>query len=470
MTLRLYNTLTRKKEKFSPIKDNHVTIYTCGQTVYDDLHIGNASTYIAWDILVRYLKYKGYDVFHVQNFTDVGHLTDDADMGEDKIAKRAKERKVEPMELVEKYIRDYWRDMDELNNLRPNISPRATGHIIEMIEMTKVLLEKEYAYEVDGNVYYNIEKFKDYTKLARLNLKQLEAGARVKVDKKKRHPLDFALWRKAKKNHIMQWPSPWGMGFPGWHIECSVMSMKYLGEKFDIHGGGKDHIPVHHTNEIAQNQGYTGHKVVGRWMHTEFVTVNGEKMSKSKGNFRTAREMMNKYGGEAVRMSVISSHYRSPVNFNESVIKDAQNNLDKIYNALFNIRNSQGGKKKVLEKSIKKAIKNFEDAMDDDLNTPLALRAIYGLIGDVNKNLDSQKSVLKKAEKTILKLGRTLGLKLKNEGSGELTERVISQMISLREKFRKEKNYKAADEIRDALSEAGIELRDENGRTVWVQK
>jgi len=470
MTLKLFNTLSRKKEIFKPIKNNQVSIYTCGQTVYDDLHIGNARTYISWDVLIRYLKYKNYNVFHVQNFTDVGHLTDDADMGEDKIAKRAKERKLEPMELVEGFVKSYWRDMDALNALRPNISPRATGHIVEMIEMTKKLIDNGFAYEIDGDVYFDIQKFKDYTKLAKINLKQLQAGARVKVDKKKKHPLDFALWRKAEKNHIMQWQSPWGMGFPGWHIECSVMSMKYLGNKFDIHGGGKDHIAVHHTNEIAQNQGYAKHKVVNTWLHTEFLTMNSEKMSKSKGNFKTSHELIEKYGAEAIRTFLISSHYRSPLDFNTQVIEQAKNNLDKFYNTLHLIRNSKGGNKTDLEKNIKSAIKNFENAMDDDLNTPLALRTIYELLNKINKNLDSKKSILKTAEKTILKLGRTLGLTLDKKQDLTVVKKLVEQMIKLREQLRKDKNFKAADLVRDKLSKSGIELRDSDSSTSWVLK
>lgn len=470
MTLRLFNTLSRKKEIFRPLRGKHVNIYTCGSTVYDDLHIGNIRTYIAWDVLVRYLKYRNYNVFHVQNFTDVGHLIDGADIGEDKIAKRAKERKLEPMELVEKYIHDYWRDMDDLNALRPNISPRATGHIVEMIEMAKKLLDKGYAYEVDGNVYFDIKKFKNYTKLAKLNLKHLQAGARVKIDKNKKHPLDFALWRRANKNHIMQWNSPWGMGFPGWHIECSVMSMKYLGNKFDIHGGGKDLIPVHHTNEIAQNYGFTGHKVVNSWLHTEFLTINGAKMSKSKGNFKTVRELIDKYRGEVVRMFIISTHYKSQLDFNEKTILHAENNLNKIYNTLNLIRNSNGGSKESLKNEISGAVKKFKDAMDDDLSTPKALRVIYDLLNAVNKSLDSKKSILKKAEETILELGRTLGLKLEKEDNVKIVDSLVENLIELRNKFRNEKNFEAADKIRKTIEESGIKLRDDGKETYWVLK
>ncbi len=465
MAIRLFNTLTREKESFKPLVDKKVNIYTCGQTVYDDLHIGNARTYISWDVLVRYLRYKGYDVFHVQNFTDVGHLTDDADMGEDKIEKRAKERRLEPMELVERYIHDYWRDMDALNNSRPNISPRATGHIVEIIEMTKELLKKGYAYEKGGNVYYDITKFKDYTELAKLNLKQLQAGARVEVDEKKKHPLDFVLWRKAEKNHLMQWQSPWGNGFPGWHIECSVMGMKYLGDRFDIHGGGKDHIPVHHTNEIAQNYGYTGHKVVNYWLHTEFLTINDEKMSKSKGNFFTARQLIDKYGAETVRMFIIGTHYRSPLDFDEKAIEQAKNNLDKFYNTLYAIDNAKGGDKKELDAKV--YVKKFEEAMDDDLNTPLALRAIYELMGDVNKNLNSKKEILEEAKETILKLGRTLGLRLERENAVHI-DKIVNELVKLRKELRKDKDFKTADRIRESLGKVGLELRDEDETTDWV--
>jgi cysteinyl-tRNA synthetase len=312
--------MTRQKEVFKPLEEGKVKIYTCGQTVYDDVHIGNARTYSSWDVVIRYLQYKGYDVFHVQNFTDVGHLTDDADQGEDKIEKRAREQKINPWELVDKQIQEkrareqkinpwelvdkqiqeYWQVSDDLNIQRPNITPRATALIPDMIEIIKILLEKGYAYEVQGNVYYDTKKFKDYGKLARLKLDEEKAQARVAQDPLKKNYFDFALWLNARKGdqiHIMRWNSPWGEGYPGWHLECSVMGMKYLGETLDIHCGGIDHIPTHHPNEIAQSEAATGKKFVNWWMHAEFITLNGKKMSKSLGNYVTARELIDEHGG-----------------------------------------------------------------------------------------------------------------------------------------------------------------------------
>ncbi|MFX1597295.1 MAG: cysteine--tRNA ligase, partial [Promethearchaeota archaeon] len=323
--LKIYNTMTRQKEIFKPIEEGRVRIYTCGQTVYDDVHIGNARTYSSWDVVIRYLRYKGYNVFHVQNFTDVGHLTDDADQGEDKIEKRAREQKINPWELVDQQIKEYWEVIDDLNIQRPNISPRATALIPDMIEIIKILLEKGYAYEVQGNVYYDTTKFKDYGKLARLKLDEEKAQARIDQDPLKKNYFDFALWLNARKGdqiHIMRWNSPWGEGYPGWHLECSVMGMKYLGETLDIHGGGIDHIPTHHPNEIAQSEAATGKKFVNYWMHAEFITLNGKKMSKSLGNYVTAHELIDEYGGLNVRMGLVSGHYRSAVDWNPQVIEN----------------------------------------------------------------------------------------------------------------------------------------------------
>jgi cysteinyl-tRNA synthetase len=464
--------MTRQKEVFKPIEEGHVRIYTCGQTVYDDVHIGNARTYSSWDVVIRYLRYKGYDVFHVQNFTDVGHLTDDADQGEDKIEKRAREQKINPWELVDNQIKEYWEVIDDLNIQRPNISPRATALIPDMIEIIKILLEKGYAYEVQGNVYYDTTKFKEYGKLARLKLDEEKAQARVEQDPLKRNYFDFALWLNARKGdqvHIMRWNSPWGEGYPGWHLECSVMGMKHLGETLDIHGGGIDHIPTHHPNEIAQSEAVTGKKFVNYWMHAEFITLNGRKMSKSLGNYVTARELIDKYGGLAVRMGLVAGHYRSAVDWNPQVIEIAQNNVEKVKNCLNAIGNSIGGSKDVLKTAITDVRKDFEEAMDDDFNNPRALAAIYEFIKKINSSLDNKKEILINARETLLELLGVFGLDFtKKEVVGDVKlNEIMDIVIEIRDKARQEKEYNLSDEIRKKLKKVGIQLEDEAEGTRW---
>ena len=464
--------MTRQKEVFKPIDKGRVRIYTCGQTVYDDVHIGNARTYSSWDVVIRYLRFKGYDVFHVQNLTDVGHLTDDADQGEDKIEKRAKEQKINPWELIDKQIKEYWEVIDDLNINRPNISPRATALIPEMIEIIKILLDKGYAYEVRGNVYFDTSKFEDYGKLARLKLNEEKAQARVDQDPLKKNYFDFALWlnaRKADQIHIMRWNSPWGEGYPGWHLECSVMGMKYLGETFDIHGGGIDHIPIHHPNEIAQSEAATGKKFVNYWMHAEFITLNGKKMSKSLGNYVTARELIDEYGGLIVRMGLVSGHYRSALDWNPQVIENAKNNIEKIRNCLNAIENASGGNKQSLEEAIEKVRKDFEDAMDDDFNNPKALAVIYDFIKKINNSLENKKEFLNKARNTLLELLGIFGLDFTKQEIAvdvKLNE-LIDIVIDIRDKARQEKNYKLSDEIREKLRKVGIQLEDETEGTRW---
>ena len=461
--------MSRQKEVFEPLEEGRVKIYTCGQTVYDDVHIGNARTYSSWDVVVRYLRYKGYDVTHVQNFTDVGHLTDDADQGEDKIEKRAREQRINPWELVDRQIEDYWRDIDDLNINRPNISPRATALIPEMIALVQTLLEKGYAYEVQGNVYFDISKFKDYGKLSRLKLDEEEARARVEQDPLKRNYFDFALWLDARKGdqiHIMRWNSPWGEGYPGWHLECSIMAMKYLGDTIDIHGGGIDHVPTHHPNEIAQAEAATGKKFVRYWMHAEFITLNGKKMSKSLGNYVTARELIDKYGGLIMRMGLISGHYRSTVDWNQDVIENAKKNVERIRNSLSLLEESPGGVKTNLNQSIEDVKENFEEAMDDDFNTPKALAAIHEFIKQINSSLDNKKEILHEARDTLIELLGVLGLdftKKKGIDDAKINE-LMELIINVRETARKEKNYELSDEIREKLRVVGIQIEDtENG-------
>ena len=470
--LKIYNTMTREKEVFKPLEEGIVKIYTCGQTVYTDVHVGNAKTYSSWDVIIRYLRYKGYKVIHVQNFTDVGHLTDDADQGEDKIEKRARERKINPWELVDNQIEEYWHVIDDLNINRPNISPRATSLVPEMIDIIKILLEKGYAYEVEGNVYYDVSKFKDYTKLSRLKLDEETAKARVDQDPLKKSPFDFALWLSAKKGdqmHIMRWNSPWGEGYPGWHLECSVMSMKYLGETIDIHCGGIDHIPTHHPKEIAQAEAATGKKFVRTWMHAEFITLNGKKMSKSLGNYVTARELIDQHGGLVVRMGLVPGHYRSAVDWNPDVIANAKKNVERIQNSLSLIKDSPGGTKTNLNQVIEAVQKSFEDAMDDDFNTPKAFAAIHDFIRQINSSLDNKKDILNRAREVLLELLGVLGLDFtKKKGIDDAKiDGLMELIISLRDKARKEKNYELSDEIREKLRSTGIQIEDTEDGPRW---
>jgi cysteinyl-tRNA synthetase len=464
--------MTRGKEVFRPLEKGHVKIYTCGQTVYEKCHVGNARTYSAWDVMIRYFRYKGYKVFHVQNFTDVGHLTDDADQGEDKIEKAAREQRVNPWELVDKEIEEYWSVIDDLNITRPNITPRATSLIPEMIELVEILLEKGYAYEVQGNVYYDISKFSDYTKLSRLKLDENQVKARVEQDPLKRSCFDFALWlnaQKGDKKHIMRWNSPWGEGYPGWHLECSIMAMKYLGKTIDIHGGGIDHIPTHHPNEIAQAEAATGKKFVRYWMHAEFITLNGKKMSKSLGNYVTARELIDKYGGLAVRMGLVSGHYRSAVDWNPDVIENAKKNISRIQNCLSLIKDSSGGTNTNLNQAVEDVKNSFEEAMDDDFNSPKALAAIHEFITKINSSSDNRKDILDKARDTLLELLGVLGLDLtKKKGieDAKINE-LMDLIINIREIARKEKNYELSDQIREKLRAIDIQIEDTEDGSRW---
>jgi cysteinyl-tRNA synthetase len=465
--------MTREKEVFTPLEKGHVKIYTCGQTVYEKCHIGNASTYSAWDVVVRYLRYKGYKVLHVQNFTDVGHLTDDADQGEDKVEKSAREQKINPWELVDKEIEEYWRVIDDLNINRPNIAPRATSLIPEMIELIEILLEKGYAYEVEGNVYYDTAKFKEYGKLSRRKLDEEQAKARVDKDPLKKNYFDFALWLNAQKGdqiHIMRWGSPWGEGYPGWHLECSIMAMKFLGETIDIHSGGIDHIPTHHPNEIAQAEAATGKQFVRYWMHAEFITLNGKKMSKSLGNYVTARELIDKHGGLVVRMGLVSGHYRSAVDWNPDVIENAKKNISRIQNCLSLIKDSSGGSNTNLNQAIEYVKNSFEEAMDDDVNFPKALASIHEFITKINSSLDNSKDILDKARDTLLELLGVFGLDLtKKKGADDAKiNKLMDLIINIRENARKEKNYELSDQIREKLRAVGIQIEDKTDGQRWT--
>ncbi len=459
--------MTKKKEEFVPLVEGKVGMYTCGQTVYDDLHIGNARTYSNWDVIARYLHYKGYEVLHVQNFTDVGHLVSDADWGDDKIVRRAAERHMHPMELVENQIADYFRDMVELRIKRPNIMPRATGHISEMIDLVKALLEKGYAYETPSGVYFDISKFPDYGKLSGVDLTQQQAGARVEADKHKRNPLDFALWIKADPSHIMQWNSPWGSGYPGWHLECSVMSMKYIGETLDIHGGGKDHLGTHHPNERAQSEAYTGKQFVRYWLHSEFLnmeseTGEAEKMSKSKGIFVTVRELIDKYGGDLIRFYLIASHYRSALTFSERALLQAKESFVKLQTSFALVRSVLKDKSIEVGNLSSEALKfkeEFEEAMDDDFNTPKALSVLFAFSTYLNKLVesDAEKSELRADYELFLKLAEVLAIEPPPITS---KDQLIEWLLELREDARQNKNFEFADQIRAELGKLGYVVED----------
>jgi cysteinyl-tRNA synthetase len=496
MALKLYNSLTRKKEEFKPISEGRVGIYVCGPTVYGHAHLGHAKSYVSFDILVRYLRYLGFSVTYVQNITDVGHLTDDADAGEDKIAVQAKKEKKHPMAIAEAYTRSYFEDMDKLNCVRPDISPRASGHVVEQIEMVKTLLAKGFAYEVNGSVYFDISKFPDYGKLSGRNVEEMQAGARVEVSDEKKHPADFALWKKAEPNHIMQWPSPWGMGFPGWHLECSVMSTKYLGQPFDIHGGGLENQFPHHECEIAQAQAANGKPFARFWVHNNMVTVDGQKMGKSLGNFITLKQLFadidepkhdklsRKYDPLAVRQLILNSHYRSPIDFSDAALTAAQSGYDKIEEAVRNIRREfnsapEGTIDKKIDEQLSQLKTKFEEAMNDDLNTSVALSVIFDLVRLANQLIDnknSTKETLNKVDEAFRKLGGDcLGIVKEQYAQAginneKLIDCLVKGLIEQRNNARKKKDFAASDAIRDRLSEAGIVLEDGPSGTTWRLK
>ena len=485
MGLKLYNSLTRRKEEFKPLKEGRVGIYVCGPTVYGHPHLGHAKSYVSFDVLVRYLCYLGYSVTYVQNITDVGHLTDDADGGEDKLIVAARKERKHPMALAEYYTRSYFEDMDRLNCVRPDISPRATGHIVEQIELVKTLLEKGYAYEVNGSVYFDVSKFKDYGKLSRRNVDEMLAGARVEVSPEKRKPVDFALWKKAEPNHIMQWPSPWGAGFPGWHLECSVMSMKYLGKTIDIHGGGLENQFPHHECEIAQSEAANGVQFVRYWLHNNMVTVDSQKMGKSLDNFITLKQafsgaherLTRSYDPLAVRQLILNSHYRSPLDFSDAALFAAQSGCQKITETVKAVRKrmpaaGKGQTDKEVVEQLKKMREKFETAMNDDLNTSVALSVLFELVRLTQKLLEDSNTTmgtLNLADVLFDRLGGdVLGI-VKDEypQTGETDEEMLDEVldkfnifVEIRSLARENKDFELSDAIREYLSTSAIMIED----------
>jgi len=387
--LHVYNTLTRSKVRFEPLAapappkgGQAVGMYVCGPTVYGDAHIGHAKSYVSFDVIVRYLRYLGYNVRYVQNITDVGHLTDDADQGEDKVEKKARLERIHPMQVAEKFTRSYFEDMDRLNVLRPDISPRASGHIIEQIELVRRLLERGHAYEVGGNVYFDVASWPQYGRLSGRSVEEMQAGARVEVAADKRASADFALWKRAEPGHIMQWPSPWGMGYPGWHLECSAMSMKYLGDSFDIHGGGIENQFPHHEDEIAQAEAATGKPFAKYWIHNNMVTVGGQKMGKSLENFITLKDAFQKWDPMVLRLFILQSHYRSPLDFSDEALGAAKKGYLHLFRSFEALGKSlvsapDGKLSDGVIKIISDTWDRFDEAMQDDFNTPGALAVLF---------------------------------------------------------------------------------------------
>lgn len=469
MALKIYNTLTRKKENFIPIKKGEVGMYICGPTVYNYIHIGNARPFIIFEVVRRFLKFKGYKVRYIQNLTDI----------DDKMINKARELNISVSELAEKFIQEYFIDADSLNIERADVHPKATEHIAEIIELLKGLEEKGYAYEIDGDVFFDVSKFKNYGKLSGQDIEELKIGARVEVDERKRDAIDFALWKKAKEGEP-SWDSPWGKGRPGWHIECSAMSMKYLGKTFDIHAGGSDLIFPHHENEIAQSEANNNQQYVRYWMHNGYLCLNNQKMSKSLGNIMKVRDIIQKYKGEVIRYFILSAHYRSPLNFSEEQLQQAQNSLQRLNNIIYNVKHllKQDKFKKskdkddelILEKR-KEGEQQFIKAMDDDFNTPVALSRLFGFAKDVNIYLNSPSLKNKIILEEIIKFyqdlaGKVLGI-LKDFDREQSFEQETKKLIEDREKARKEKNWEKSDKIRDELKRKGVILEDTTEGVRW---
>lgn len=461
--LKIYNTITRKKEEFKPITEGHVGMYVCGPTVYGYPHLGHAKSYVTFDTIYRYLLYKGYKVKYVQNITDVGHLVGDVDEGEDKIQKQAKIEQLDPVEIAYNYENIYFDSMEKMNIKKPSISCRATGHIIEIIEAVKELIDKGYAYvTLEGNVYYRINKFKDYGNLSRRNLDESLSGERITVKSDKENPEDFALWKKADDNHLMKWPSPWGLGYPGWHIECSIMSKKYLGETFDIHGGGMDNIFPHHECEIAQSVALNDKPFVNYFIHNNLVTVNGQKMGKSLGNFITLPDLFKEYNPMLIRFYILETHYRRPSDFNKEQLNNTKKNFEKIENTVNKLRKLTKDVEYTEDNDVLDIKNKFLEAMDDDFNTALGISYIYEIIKLANTELnqnDKDLNKLKGIDLFITDVENILGLKFNDEKTSN-NDGLLDLILEIRNQLRSEKNYKLSDEIRDRLNSLGIEIND----------
>ena len=494
----VYNTLTRQKERFEPLHAPNVGMYVCGPTVYGDPHLGHARPAITFDLLFRYLKHLGYKVRYVRNITDVGHLEHDADEGEDKIAKKARLEQLEPMEIAEHYTRRYHQAMDALNVLRPSIEPHATGHIIEQQQLVQQILDKGFAYESNGSVYFDIEKYNKQYHYGILSGRTLEnikdASRELDGVGEKHHQADFALWKKAQPEHIMRWPSPWSNGFPGWHCECTAMGRKYLGEEFDIHGGGMDLIFPHHECEIAQAVASQGHPMVKYWMHNNMLTINGQKMAKSLGNFITLEqfftgdsELLTKaYSPMTIRFFVLSAHYRGTVDFSDEALQAAEKGLEKLMNGLRDLERIQPATTcdKETESIVKTLRQKCYDAMNDDLATPQVISHLFEACTTVNKLVDHKATIcadcLKELSDTMhLFAEEILGLSQNTASMGQGTDnaareeafgKVVDMVLELRAKAKADKDWATSDKIRDELAAAGFEVKDTKDGVSWKLK
>ncbi len=463
----LYNTLTKKKEEFKPLNPPNVNFYICGPTVYDYFHIGNARSFIISDMLRRYLIYKGYKVKFVMNITDI----------DDRIIKKSIDEKISFNEVASKYTKAFLEDISALKLKPADVNPKATEHIGEIINLIKTLEEKGIAYNVDGDVFYDVSKFEGYGKLSGKNLEQLESGARVEINETKKNPLDFALWKKAKPGEP-SWESPWGKGRPGWHIECSAMSCKHLGESFDIHAGGNDLIFPHHENEIAQSEGATGKPFVKYWLHFGFLNINEEKMSKSLGNFFTARDILINYSAEAIRLFFAQAYYRGPLNFSDELLQAAQKGVEKFVNLAQKINdelNKDNSEGVYPEIDIKKYLDEFETVMDDDFNSAQGVAVIFDFAKEVNRIIASDQKIKKDffvdvknfLTKTAVDVLGIMNFDLTVKGGGELEDALIEFLIELRNNAKKEKNFSLADKIRDRMKEIGVVLQDSKEGTAF---
>ena len=478
--MKLYNTMTNKIEEFKTIEENKVKMYVCGPTVYNYIHLGNARPIVVFDTLARYFKYKGMEVDYVQNFTDV----------DDKIINKSIEEGISASEVSEKYIKCFFEDINRLNILESVKRPKVTENMAEIIEIIQKLIDNGFAYEKDGDVYFEVKKYKDYGKLSNQKIEELELGARIDVSEIKKNPMDFALWKKKKKEGEPFWESPWGQGRPGWHIECSAMAKKYLGDTFDIHGGGQDLVFPHHENEIAQSKCAYHGNFANYWLHNGFIQINGDKMSKSTGNFFLLREILEKFSGNAVRLFILSTHYRKPINFSFENMEDTKKALQNIVKSMNKFegivekyKNEKTAEIKNLDFSqkIDEFDKKFEDAMDEDMNTPQALATIFDQIRETNKfisvNKDELSKIYSEIEKSYeslkRKIGNVFGIEIEMENSAkeedgenmELTKKLIELLIKLRSEARSEKNFKLSDEIRDELKVLGVEIKDNRDGT-----
>ncbi|MBP2637654.1 MAG: cysS [Firmicutes bacterium] len=480
MSLKVYNTLTKQKEEFVPLTPGKVKMYVCGVTPYNHPHIGNARPFITWDVIRRYLEYTGYEVYHIQNFTDI----------DDKIINTAKKEQVTWDVIANRYIASYFEVMDKLNIRRAHVYPKVSDHIPEIVAMVKELVGKNFAYVVDGDVYYSVETFPDYGKLSGRNIEDMQAGARVDVDDRKKHPMDFALWKSAKPGEP-SWESPWGPGRPGWHIECSVMSYKYLGSSFDFHGGGSDLVFPHHENEIAQSEAFTGHEPFVRyWLHNGFITVNEEKMSKSLGNFFLVIDILEHFRPEIVRFFVLSTHYRSPLDFSDERLQEAGRSLERLKTAEANLQqlkklpaNAGGEDAQALVLAAVQAMNEFKAAMDDDFNTALAIGVMFGLAKEINiyhskvtggkAGLDAES--LEQAGQIYGQMADILGILHANDaaaqdGNAELVDALMDIIIEIRQEARQKKDWATADQIRDKLAATGIVLEDSPQGVRWKRQ